>query len=257
MIGRARLLLAALPGPARRFTWCFCLGVSLWLAGCAPPLKDPWGLSVLRGEAPSPQPIPATFQADLGVQPRAPGSFPFSTRLYAEPSRRYRLDVQGFPSLIAASWLWDEGQWVLVRHDKREVRKGSGAGLEQDGVPLRLPDVHAVLGFLWGAPLPGFPGRDSAAGARRDGSVRWTHAGEPWEARFDPVTGVCREARSPSLALRYASHRAHGKLAVPEEVEVFVGGESVLVLSVREWIVSPQWKKDPFSLSIPDSYEHR
>src|SRR5690606_13950032 len=147
---------------------------------------------------PAPPP-PAAVQADVGLLPRAPGAMPVSARLYAEPGLRYRLDVFGFPALIAASWVWADGGWLLVRHDRREARRGAGDALEAPDLRVRVPDVHAALGFLWGAPLPGWPGDDSArAGAvRNGGTVRWTHAGEPWEARIDPATGLCLEARSP------------------------------------------------------------
>jgi hypothetical protein len=211
-------------------------------------------LSVSQGEVLVPRPVPQTIQADLSVLPRARGAVPFSARLYAEPLHSYRVDVFGFPSLLAASWLWQNDQWLLVRHDKREARTGSGATLAEEGLPLRLPNVHDALGFLWGAPLPGYPGRDSAM-ADGGGVVRWTHEGEAWEARFDPVTGLCREARSPGLRLRYALHGPHGGMIIPGEAEIFSGGESLLLLRVRDWVASPPWKKDPFVLPVPEGYE--
>jgi hypothetical protein len=230
----------------------------LLLAACAAPLRDPWGLAVRQGQTPVAPTIPHTLQADLGILPSASGSLPFSARLYAEPGRRYRLDAFGFPSLVAASWLWEDDQWLLVRHDKREVRRGSGPMPETAGLPFRLPDLHAALGFLWGAPLPGFPGGDSALSAASvgaDGVVRWSHKGQAWEALVDSATGLCREVRSSTLGLRYKAHRAHDGLVIPEAVEIFAEGKSLLTLNVRDWMASPPWKKDPFVLRIPEGYE--
>lgn len=231
---------------------------ALLLAACAAPVRDPWGLAVVRGQMPSKPPVPASLQADLGLQPQARGALPFSTRLYAEPGVRYRLDVFGFPSLLAASWLWQDETWLLVRHDKRQVLSGSGPLRAQADLPLELPDPHAALGFLWGNPLPGFP--DSGAvppgfTADSTGLVRWVYKDEPWEARIDPATGLCREVRSPRLTLRYAFHRKHAGLVVAEQAEIFSGGESLLVLKVRDWVASPPWKKDPFIMKVPEGYE--
>lgn len=263
----------------------FAFPVAGLLAACAPPLKDPWGLAVLRSQAAGPDPVappavPESLQADLGVSPHARGAFPFSARLYAEPvdrtgsppapssssladtapssvpsAPRYRLDAFGFASTLAATWLWTRDAWVLVRHDERTVQRETGAALAIPGVPFHLPDVHAVLGFLWGRPLPGFPGGAALADtSRRDGIVRWTHEGSPWEARFDPATGLCLEVRSPRFAVVYRKHRAHGELVVPGEAEVFVGGEPLVTLVVRDWVAAPPWRRDPFEVTVPAGY---
>jgi hypothetical protein len=238
--------------------------VPLALVSCAPTIKDPWGLSLSRGETPARLQRPDSLQADLGITPRTPGAMPFSVRFYADlgdsgrfhadSARRYRIDVFGFPSLIAASWLWKENAWILVRHDQRSIRRGTGAVLAQADMPLNLPDVHAVLGFLWGAPLPGFSGEDSLTLSQTGGVVRWTYRGEPWEARFDTTTGLCREVSSPSIILRYRQHRLRGGFVVPDEAEIFLDGKSLLTLRVREWAASPPWKKNPFELAVPMGY---
>ncbi len=244
-----------------------CLGISL-LAACAPPIRDPWGLSVARGGTASAPPLVASFQADLGVRPHAPGSMPFTVRIYGEaagdegsrdssrPLRRYRLDAFGFPSSIVASWLWEDGRWLLLRHDRREALSGSGVALGGDS-PVRLPDVRAVLGFLSGEPLPGFPG-DSSVRPRSggDGTVRWRHEGEEWVARLDPETGIPRSARSSSLELRYSRHREREGHVVPGQVVVVTEGDSLLTLTVRDWKPRPEWKRDPFRLIVPAGY-HR
>lgn len=259
------------PVKAARRIRLLAAGAMLSLAACAPPLRDPWGLSIRRGETPAPRALPKTLQVDLGLQPGARGSLPLSARLYAEPpaessaaspaspasSGRYRLDVFGFPSQIAASWLWDKGEWILVRHDKREARAGKGPLPEQEGLPVRLSDVHEALGFLWGEPLPGFASADTAFSVGADGVVRWRRNGEPWEATLDSATGLCREARSPHLTLRYRRHHRQDDLVVAAETEVYAGEESLLVLRVRDWVASPPWKKDPFLLRVPEGYERR
>ena len=223
------------------------------LSACAPPLKDPWGLAVLRGEIPDARPVPHTLQADLGVRAEASGALPFTARLYAEPARRYRLDAFGFLTPVAASWLWRDEAWTLVRHDTREVVNGTGTSVTLEGAtPLVLPDVHAVFGFLWGNPLPGFTG---AALASDSGIVAWTHEGTAWRGRFDLKTGLCREASSAGLTLRYARHVLRGGLVVPGEIQVFLGTGRILTLEVRDRVAEPVWKKDPFALSIPAGYD--
>jgi hypothetical protein len=44
---------------------------------------------------------------------------------------------------------------------------------------------------------------------------------------------------------------------VADEAEVFVGGESRLVLNVRDWVASPPWKKSPFDLVVPVGYQEK
>lgn len=238
--------------------YLLALACASLMTACAPPLRDPWGMAVARGQLPPKHPAAATLQADLGLLPRMRGALPLSTRLYAQPGVRYRLDVFGFPSLLAASWLWQDGSWLLVRHDKRQVRTGSGPLHAEDDLPLDLPDAHAALGFLWGNPLPGFPESDSARTqftSDSTGRVQWVYNGEPWEARIDPATGICREVRSTHLTLRYSLHRAHGGMVIAEQAEIFSGEESLLVLRIRDWVASPPWKKDPFVLPVPEGYE--
>ena len=248
--------------------WTQFIGVcALLLTACAP-LKDPWGLAVSRGltgdalqQPPAP---PDSLQADLGITPREPGLVPFTARLYAKPRRAYRMDAFGFPSLLAASYLWKEGRWMWVRHDSRQVWEGSGNQLELEGSPLQLPDVHAVLGFLWGRPLPGFIERDSLLAPGPAGEIRWSYHGEVWQARIDKASGLCREVHSASLSMKYAKYgryggrkgERHGKRVLPGEVEILVNGASVMVLSVRELKDDPFWKKNPFALLPPAGYEH-
>jgi hypothetical protein len=224
------------------------------LVGCATG-RDPWGLALRRGEAPGAlSSVPDSLQADLAVTAREPGTPPFSVRIYAKPMVAYRLDVIGFPAVIAASYLWKDGRWMWIRHDRKQVREGVGDPLEIEGTSLRLPDVHAVLGFLWGRPLPGLIGSDSLLARGPQGEVRWRHRGEIWSAKLDKTTGLCREAGSPSLSIRYGNYRNHGGRWIPTETEVFLEGESVLLLHVREWKESPVWRKNPFTLTPPASY---
>lgn len=281
-------------------TPCFRLALLslLFLSACAPPLKDPWGLAVLSGEAVAEEPLPRTLQADLTVvahnaESRAP-TIPLSSRLYAEPGHRYRLDIFGLFTPVAASWAWEADAWRLVRHDTREVVIGTGTSfipLPASGQPLMIPDVHAVLGFLWGQPLPGFrrvgsghadstlptPGRGAGAGVgekasgtgafpapegpgdpenpENPGQVAWTYGGQPWTARFDPATGLCREVSSPDMTLRYGRYERQGARAVPREIEVWIEDARVLTLSVRARRENPAWARDPFVLTIPPGYD--
>jgi hypothetical protein len=233
--------------------------IAAGLSGCAAP-RDPWGLDVIRGRAPAPISPPDSLQAEIAVSPGEPGSPPFTARLYARPEKHgapvpparpaYRLDAFGFSAAPVASYRWRDGAWLLVRHDEKRFWEGRGNGLEVEGASLSLPDVHAVLGFVWGNLLPGFPGEAFAA----DTLVRWRYQGEPWEAAFDPVTGVCREARSPSLRIRYAIYKLRDGRALPEQAEIFVGGELAAVLRLRSLVRNPAWKKEPFQLNIPPAY---
>jgi hypothetical protein len=234
------------------------------LAACAAPVRDPWGAAVTRGETVS-HGLPASFQADLGVLPHAAGSLPFSARLYGEArpcsdssgslSRRYRLDVFGFPSAVVASWVWNDGSWLLVRHDRREAISGEGVSLGDPDSPVRIPDVPAVLGVLAGEPLPGYPG--SGQPVADGGIVRWSYQGETWQARIDPNTGLCRKAESPSLALLYARHHLHDGVVIPDEIRILADGDTLVSLSVRDWKAAPAWKRDPFLLVAPPGYERK
>ncbi len=274
------------------------------LVACAPPLKDPWGLAVVRahedahGDARGDavlSPPPHTLQADLTVTAHVPGAIPLSSRLYAEPGRRYRLDIFGLFTPVVASWAWygaghgaghgagytadtlkepaqgpagDTDEWLLVRHDTREVVTGTGTSfipLAASGKPVMIPDVHAVLGFLWGQPLPGFdgtsttsPARGAGEGGREGGAVhevRWVHGGRPWSARFDRATGLCLEASSPDMTVRYGRHARQGERVLPREADVWIDGARVLTLSVRTRRENPVWQRDPFVLTIPAGYD--
>lgn len=284
-------------------TPCFRLALLslLFLSACAPPLKDPWGLAVLSGEAVVEEPLPRTLQADLTVVAHNPdtraSTMPVSSRLYAEPGQRYRLDIFGLFTPVVATWAWEANAWRLVRHDTREVVTGTGTSfipLPASGQPLVIPDVHAALGFLWGQPLPGFrrvgsghadstlPTPESGAGTGvgekasgtgalpasegpgdpedpgnpdPPGQVAWTYGGKPWTARFDPATGLCLEASSPDMTLRYGRYERQGARAVPREIEVWIEGARVLTLSVRARGENPVWKRDPFVLTIPAGYD--
>lgn len=239
------------------------LAAVLVLAGCAAPfrapLRDPWGQAVSRGEAPGAKPLPRAVQAELGVTAHEEGALTLSARLYAEPGQRYRLDVFGLFAPVAASWLWKgegrEGSWMLVRHDTREVVTGTGVSFVApvSGGGRVIPDVHALLGFLWGRPLPGFDG--DAATVDDSGRVAWAHAGEPWHGRFERATGLCREAWSPRMTLRYDRHARHGDRVVPGRLQVLVDGVRVLTLEVRGHTESPVWIKDPFVLKVPPGYD--
>jgi hypothetical protein len=233
--------------------------IAAGLSGCAAP-RDPWGLEVSRGREPAPLSAPDSLQAELTVSPAEPGSLPFTARLYARPPKNgapasparpaYRLDAFGFSAAALASYRWSDGAWLLVRHDEKRFWEGRGNGLEVEGASLSLPDVHAVLGFLWGELLPGFPGEAFAA----DTLVRWTHQGESWQAVFDPVTGACREARSPSLKIRYALYKSRDGRALPEQAEIFVDGRPAAVLRLRGLVRNPAWRKNPFLLPVPAAY---
>lgn len=240
-------------------------GALLLLVACAP-TKDPFGMALRAGHAPSVA-IPESLSVELAVLPSQKGATPFSAKLYARPHQQYRLDAFGFASSIVASYLWTDstgspqagGHWTLLLNDKREVWEGEGDSLNLKSAALRIPDVHAVLGFLWGEPLPGFRNRDDSALAWSRDTLRWSSHGVNWAARFEASTGNCVEvlAQDGSLAFRYAKHQRYGSRILPGEVEVFVNGESMLLLRVTRVEEHPEWKKDPFALKVPDNYDHR
>jgi len=232
----------------------------LSLTACAP-MRDPWGLALRRGE-PLAQPSPPdSLQADLAVTSREPGVPPFSARVYALPHRAYRLDATGFASMTVASYLWKAGAWTWVRHDLRQVRTGQGDEIELEGTSMRLPDVHGLLGFLWGQTLPGFAQRDSLLPAGPQGEIRWISRGVTWEATLDPSTGLCREAHSDQWSIRYRRYQRFERpgrreaVFVPQETEVFSDEESVLLLRVKDRTEMPFWRKNPFVLTPPAAYE--
>jgi hypothetical protein len=229
-------------------TRIFGYGLLILLISCAP-TRDPFGLALLKGRTPSPA-APESLRVDVGIALSQKGALPFSARLYAEPYRRYRLDAFGFPSRIAASYLWIEGRWTLQLYAKREIFQGRGdsVSLDVDGLSLHLPDVHALLGPLWGDPLPGFRNRDSGTLARSGDTLRWSSRGINWLARFDSLTGLCLETHSSTLKFRYSHHQRQGARIVPRDIEVFLNGESVMELQVNQIDEHPVWKKDPFTL---------
>lgn len=231
-------------------------GVGLMLLSCAP-TRYPPGLALRRAGAPPIVAAPKTLRADLVLIPRLKGAPSLSTRLNAEPNRRYRFDVTGFSSQILASCLWADKRWTLLLHERREAWEGAGDSIDLGNIGLRIPDIHAALGFLWGEPLPGFQEREDTALNWSADTLRWTTRGVRWQARFDSTTGICREARSPALLIRYGNYRRFENRVAPAEVELFVNGESVLLLKVKQIEDSPVWKRDPFVLTVPPGYFRR
>ncbi|HAO98862.1 MAG TPA: hypothetical protein DCQ83_02325 [Fibrobacteres bacterium] len=221
---------------------------------CAP-TRDPYGLALRQNPEQVPSAVPDSLRADLGITPRKKGAPSFGARFYARPHQQYRMDALGLTS-IAASFLWDRGQWALVLHDKREVWTGKGDTLDVKDMPVRLPGVHALLGFLWGDPLPDFRDRDSGSGAWSGDTLHWSAHGTAWKAIFDP-NGLCLSVRSSSLEIAYRGHRKFGTRILPQDVEVFAKGESLLLLRVNGIEDVPSWSRNPFVLKIPEGYEHR
>lgn len=220
------------------------------LTACAPPLRDPWGMTLARGGDPgAPPPPPERMRVDLEIVPRVRGAGVVTARAYLEPGRRARLDFTGFTGTIAATWHWEDGVWILIRHDDRSVRRGLGSVLVIEDTGVRLPDVHAVLGVLWGRTLPGYPGGTGAGD-----TIRWTHGGEAWEAVLDARTGLASAARAASLELRYGEYAARGGRAVPSEFTIFPDGAPALRVRVTGWDDAPAWPRDPFVLRVPGGY---
>jgi hypothetical protein len=233
---------------------CLLAGLFGCLIGCAPSIRDPFGQALRRGRVPSSAP-PESLTIDLGISPLQKGATPFSARLYARPYRQYRLDAFGWVS-TAASYFWADGRLTLLLPEKREAWQGSGDRLEVEGLPLRLPGMQTLLGFLWSQPLPGFSGRDADSLSWSGDTLRWAVRGEPWQALFDD-RGLCLEVRSPALLIRYRKHRRFGTRVIPGEAEVFADGEPLVAIKVDRIDEHPAWKKDPFELRIPKGYALR
>ena len=218
----------------------------LCLISCAP-TRDPFGLALRQGHTPVVA-APESLTVDLDIHINQKGAPPFSVRLYAQPYRRYRIDIFGFASQVVASYLWTDGHWKLSLNQRGQRWEGQGDSLSLDveGVSLHLPDIHGVLGFLWGEPLPGFRNRDDSVLAWSGDTLRWSFHGARAEARFDPSNGTCIETQLETLQLRYGPVHRFGSRVIPEEVEVFVDGESRLTLKVKKVQDHPIWKKNPF-----------
>ena len=112
---------------------CAC---GLLLMACAP-TRDPYGLALRQNPEQVPSAVPDSLRADLGITPRKKGAPSFGARFYARPHQQYRMDALGLTS-IAASFLWDRGQWALVLHDKREVWTGKGDTLDVKDMPVMV-----------------------------------------------------------------------------------------------------------------------
>ena len=249
--------------------WSCTLNFKAWLALCTAflvacaPTKDPFGMALREGRVTSLD-VPESLSVDLSILPSRKGSTPFSARLYVRPHRQYRLDAIGFSS-IAASYLWTGstgspqagGHWILLLNEKRESWEGEGDSLNLESAALRIPDVHVVLGFLWGETLPGFHNRDDSVLAWSGDTLRWSSHGIHWVARFDASTGNCLQVSTSdgSLEFKYAKHQRFDASVLPGEVEVFVNGESMLLLHINRVETHPAWKRDPFALTVPASYK--
>lgn len=241
--------------------WSRTLNFKVWLALCATfliacaPTKDPFGMVLREGRVPS-LVVPESLSVDLSILPSRKGSTPFSARLYARPHQQYRLDAIGFTSVVA-SYLWSGGHWTLLLNEKRESWEGEGDSLSLESAGLHIPDVHAVLGFLWGEVLPGFHNRNDGLLAWSGDTLRWSSHGTHWAARFDSSTGNCLQVSTSdgSLAFEYTKHQRFGAQVLPGEVEVFVNGESTLLLHINRVEAHPAWKRDPFALTVPASYK--
>ncbi len=227
-----------------------------FLFSCAATVRDPFGLALRQGAVPVFAP-PESLRVDLDLVPRQKGAPPFSARLYAQPNHRYRLDAFGFSFSVAASYLLAENHWTLLLNEKREAWEGEGHSLNLAAAGLHVPDMNAMLGFLWGNPLPGFQNRDDTALIWIGDTLHWSSGGIGWQALFDSRTGTCLEAHSSSIAFKYGHYRRFENRVTPGEVEVFTNGKPLLLLRVRAIDDHPVWKRDPFVLTIPEGYSRR
>jgi hypothetical protein len=224
-------------------------------------------LALLHGREPDPV-RNHSLRADLGILILNPkGAPPLSGRLFASADSsgnvRFRLDIFGFPSLLAASWFQSANQWTLMLPQRREVWEGKGesmtlSGLGPESGDLTLPAAEGLFGFLFGHPLIGFDGRDSVAPTWSGDTLRWIHRGVGWAATYDTAHGICRQVFSPTLRVRYGRYRRQGNRAVPREVEIEMDGRPALSLRVNGLEDVTVWKRDPFAFSIPEGYQvHR
>lgn len=207
------------------------------------------------------------LRADMGIQlPNSKGPSSLSGRIYASADSagesRFRVDIFGFPSQIAASWFYREQHWTLLLHLKREIWEGEGGNLSipelgRGDEALQLPDARELFGFLFGQPLVGFMDRDSLTPFWKSDTLQWSHQGIPWAARFDTTLGNCLEVFSSRLRIRYGHPKMMGNRVVPMQVAVEVEGRPTLSIQVSGLEEVKVWKTNPFVFSIPRTYQHR
>jgi hypothetical protein len=144
--------------------------LSLLLAACAPTqVRFPAGKTVLEGGTPAPQPAPDSLRAELeltGYERR--GKTTVSAAFSSLPLRKYKLDLMGFPGMVAASFLWTDTGWVLALYEREGYLRGDGDTVELPGLGVAAAPVHDLFSWLWGDFFPGDTAVTMAADAPGD-----------------------------------------------------------------------------------------
>ncbi len=241
---------------SRFLTLRFLVLISLGLFLACATLKDPYGLGIRQRE-PS-LAIPESLRVEMEIIPHEPRMPPLSARLYIRTwpeSRAYRMDLYSFPLFLVASWLWEPQGSLLLLHDRREFLRGKGDSLNLGWDVSPKPDIHALLGFLWGRPLPYWRDAEANSTLWKGDTVYWEAHGKSWQAQFDPHTGACHFVASPGLRLEYGKLMRVGNRVLAQSVEVIVEGKPMLSMRIKKIEDKPSWKKSPFSLNVPKDYK--
>jgi hypothetical protein len=189
------------------------------------------------------------------------------------------MDVYPFPGILAATVLWNRGEWTAVDWDKKRYTAGKGPRMEIPGLPFSLPDPEMLWGFLWGRPVPwqiqtlratacspqpiSMP-HAQAMLSRVSGDTLFYGEDGSW-LRQDPESRAIIEAGQGEWVLRYSDHALHEGRALPHKTVLSrrapAGGETLsptrplLKATVSKVVDNPVPRPQAFRLSLPEDFE--
>jgi hypothetical protein len=171
--------------------------LSLLISACAPTqVRFPAGKTLLEGGTPAPLPAPDSLRAELeltGYERR--GKTTVSAAFSSLPLRKYKLDLMGFPGMVAASFLWTDTGWVLALYEREGYLRGDGDTVELPGLGVAAAPVHDLFSWLWGDFFPGTAPTEGPVPAADPDAGEATAPGEPGAAQGD--TAVTTAAAAP------------------------------------------------------------
>jgi len=242
---------------------------ALLLWGCAVKPRYPAGEALLKGETAQLPPRPDSLRAELELTAFAGGrKSSVSAAFSCLPRSKYKLDLFGLPGMVAASFLWLQGQgqepdhWTLVMFDRESYAADTGEHVEFGNLGIREVSVHDIFSFLWGDFFPGYPARpggvlpaDFQGGG--DGTLRYTAQGQHWTAWLEPGTGLVRGAVREDSAFRmeYSDYKILKNRPVPRRARLFSRSGLVLEIRVKSVEDDPHWRRDPFFIKVPKGFQ--
>lgn len=242
---------------------------ALLLSGCAVKPRYPAGEALLKGETVKLPPRPDSLRAELELTAFAGGrKSSVSAAFSGLPRTKYKLDLFGLPGMVAASFLWQQGQrqepehWTLVMFDRESFVEGEGEHVEFGNLGIREVSVHDIFSFLWGDFFPGYsagvggalPGDFQGGG---DGTLHYSARGQRWTALLESGTGLVRGAVREDSAFRmeFSEYKVMKGRPVPRKARLFSRSGLVLEILVKSLEDNPHWRRDPFFVKVPKGFQ--